>query len=51
MDKPTEYAFTLPDGTIRYEQDYERKEIFAFQKLYGALSAAPVASLTNRKRR
>lgn len=51
MDKPMEYAFTLSDGTIRYEQVYERKEIFAFQKLHGAVSAAPVARLTNRKRR
>lgn len=40
-----EYAFTLSDGTIRYERVSERKEIFAFQKLHGAVSVVPVARL------
>lgn len=46
MGKPTEYAFTHPDGTIRCEQVYERREIFAFQNQPGAISAVPVARLT-----
>lgn len=46
MGKPTEYVFTHPDGTFRYEQVYERREIIAFQNLPGAISAVPVVRLT-----
>ena len=42
MEKPVEYEFILPDGSKRYEIVYERKEVFAFQKMHGAVSAAPV---------
>ncbi|WP_457152696.1 hypothetical protein [Mesorhizobium sp. P5_C1] len=41
-DKPTEYEFTLPDGTKRYEIVIERKDVFIFQKMHGATSAKPV---------
>ena len=41
-DKTTEYEFTLPDGSKRYEIVYERKEVFTFQKMHGAVSAKPV---------
>lgn len=41
-DKPTEYEFTLPDGTKRYEIIIERKDFFIFQKMHGATSAKPV---------
>ncbi|WP_189341873.1 hypothetical protein [Mesorhizobium sp. M2A.F.Ca.ET.067.02.1.1] len=41
-EKPTEYVFTLPDGSKRYEIVIGRKDIFTFQKMHGALSAKPV---------
>ncbi|WP_164762640.1 MULTISPECIES: hypothetical protein [unclassified Mesorhizobium] len=42
MTKPTEYEFTLPDGSKRYEIVIDRKDVFAFQKMHRAVSAKPV---------
>lgn len=42
MEKPVEYEFTLPDGSKRYEIVFERKEVFAFQKMHRAVKAVPV---------
>lgn len=36
-----EYVFTLPNGEQRFEIVFERKDIFAFQKMHGAKSARP----------
>lgn len=42
MTKPTEYEFTLPDGSKRYEIVIDRKDVFVFQKMHRATSAKPV---------
>ena len=42
MGKGIEYAFILPNGETRYEIIFERKEIFIFQKMHGAIRAVPV---------
>ncbi|WP_156949337.1 hypothetical protein [Mesorhizobium sp. WSM1293] len=42
MTKPTEYEFTLPDGSKRYEIVIDRKDVFVFQKMQRAVSAKPV---------
>ncbi len=42
MDKPIEFEFTRPDGTKRYEIVYERKEVFVFMQMHGAVKAEPV---------
>ncbi|WP_179293665.1 MULTISPECIES: hypothetical protein [unclassified Mesorhizobium] len=42
MTKPVEYEFTLPDGSKRCEIVIERKDVFTFQKMHGAVSAKPV---------
>ena len=43
-EKGTEYVFTLPDGSERYEICFERREVFGFQKMHGAVSARPLNS-------
>ena len=43
-DKPTEYEFTLPDGSKRYEIVIERTDVFQFQKMHKATSAKPVVA-------
>ena len=37
-----EYAFTLPDGTVRYEIASCRTDMFVLKAMHGAVSARPV---------
>ena len=37
-----EYAFTLPDGTVRYEIVSCRTDMFVLKAMHGAVSARPV---------
>jgi hypothetical protein len=41
-DKGTEYEFTLPDGSKRYEIVFAVKEIHDFMRLHRAIKAEPV---------
>lgn len=41
-DKPTEYEFTLPDGSKRYEIVIERSDAFQFQRMHKATSFKPL---------
>lgn len=42
MEKPIEYEFTLPDGSKCYEIVCERKDVFVFIRMHGAIKAVPV---------
>ncbi|MER9375972.1 hypothetical protein [Mesorhizobium sp. M0491] len=42
MNKPTEYEFTLPDGSKRFEIVIERSDAFTFQKMHKATAFKPV---------
>ena len=42
MDDYREYAFTLADGSVRYEMVGSAKDMFAFKRMYGAVQAKPV---------
>ncbi len=43
-DNGTEYVFTLPDGSRRYEIVFEMADFHAFMKLHKAVKGAPLAS-------
>lgn len=38
----TEYAFTLPDGSVRFEIVTKRNEVHVFKRMHGAVSAMPL---------
>jgi len=40
--KPTEYRFTLPDGSFRYEIATCMKDVWAFYKMHKARSCAAI---------
>jgi len=42
-DHGHEYAFTMADGSVRYEVVSCRADVFAFRSMHGAVSARPVA--------
>ncbi len=37
------YEFILPDGTVRHEIIRDRKDVFTFKAMHGAVSARPVS--------
>jgi hypothetical protein len=41
-ERSTEYEFTLPDGSKRYEIVYDRTDMYVFIKMHKAISARPV---------
>ena len=41
--KPAEFVFILPDGSVRYEMVYERREAIEFARMHRALEAMPLA--------
>lgn len=38
----TEYEFTLPDGSKRYEIVEQASDVFGFMRMHKAISAKPV---------
>lgn len=41
-DNGAEYVFVLPDGSERYEIVFEPSDVWAFQKMHGAIKAMPL---------
>ncbi len=45
-DNGTEYEFTLPDGTKRYEIVFSVADMFAFKNMHNAIRARPLRHAT-----